>query len=326
MTEKQKTKHILADMHTHLHEKKLKPTDWWDEVRKKDLKVVAITEHVEYDPKGAYEELAREKHQGILLIPGFEAKTSAGHLLVYGKDSSIYDIKPLQKVGVPIEEALEEVQKNGLVASFAHPFGYKTDSVCWKLGETKTKSLMKKYGTGCEYYNGMLGSANGLIFGTQWVKKLYNFFDFTSKSKLGRALHIANKSRKLKENLEKISKETFQRVQKGILLSQNAPFITVGSDAHHTKTIGTAVIELANMPHTAKEFCEMIKYKKILWAGPNMNSKEPVDRLKKKELLEGLKYITKKKLQRKIKKPRITKRIRKKFPKIKKKMKEKLIG
>ncbi len=292
---------IIADLHTHLNEKKLNPEDWWKSAKKKKLSVVAITEHIEYDPESAYEKLLKTKPNKIILIPGMEAKTTAGHLLIYGENKSVYSIKELQKVNIPIERALTLVNENNLIASFAHPYGYKQDSSCAILGEKKIKQLIKRYSVGVEYYNGMLGSANNFIFGTQWVKKLYNFFDFMSTSKTGKKLKVQKKSAKIKNQLERISEETFGRVKKAVEFSQCAPFVTVGSDAHYPRVIGTAIIELKKKPKNEKDFLNMIKKKQIIWAGPNIYSKDPVDNIRKKELLEGLKYVTKSKLKKKLK-------------------------
>jgi hypothetical protein len=291
---------ILADLHTHLNEKKLDPKEWWASAIEKKLSVIAITEHAEYEPKSAYLKLLKIKPKHILLIPGFEANTSAGHLLIFGTDEKIFDYKELLKIKVPIETALEIIRKNNLTASFSHPFGYKSDSTCEIIGEKKSAELVKKYSIGSEYYNGMLGSANNFIFATQWVKKLYNFFDFASKNKIFKLLKISKKSKKIKDKLDKISLETFERVRKGIEFSKNAAYITVGSDAHYPRVIGTAILELKKKPKNNADCLEMIKKKQINWAGPNIYSDQPVDKLKKKELLEGLKYVTKAKFKKKI--------------------------
>ncbi len=311
-------KHILVDLHTHLNEKKVNPKDWWEAVEEKKLSVIAITEHVEYNPREAYEKLLKIKPNSILLIPGMEARTTAGHLLIYGEDKSVYNIAKLQEVNIPIKDALEIIKENNLVASFAHPYGYKSDSTCHTLGAEKSKELIKKYKIGSEYYNGMLGSANNFIFGTQWIKKLYNFFDFVSKSKKAEKLGIENKSKKMKNKLEKISEETLSRVTNAIEFSSNSAYITVGSDAHYPRVIGTAIIELKRKPRNNKDFLSMLRKKQILWAGPNIYSKDPVDNLKKKELLQGLKYITKKKLKNKLKRKRKNKKSNKKTKKEKK--------
>ncbi|MBT4596559.1 MAG: hypothetical protein HOC95_01150 [Candidatus Diapherotrites archaeon] len=295
-----KHQHYLADLHTHLNEKNIDARDWWDGVKKRKLSVIAITEHTEHDSRNAYEKVLALKPDNIILIPGMEAKTSAGHVIILGEDISIYDIPRLQVHNVPIEEALQIVNDNNLVASFAHPYGYKTDATCSVLGEKKSLQLLKKYKVGAEYYNGMLGSANNFVFGTQWIKKIYNFFDFSSKSKFGKALGIQNRSLRIKNRLEEISEETFKRVKGGIEFSQKASFITVGSDAHYPRTIGTAVLELKRKPKNAKDFLQMLTRKQILWAGPNIYSDLPVDKLKKKELLEGLKYVTKNRIKKKI--------------------------
>ncbi|MCX6804363.1 MAG: hypothetical protein NTY48_07415, partial [Candidatus Diapherotrites archaeon] len=93
---------ILADLHTHLNEKKIEPKEWWDAVKKRKLSVVAITEHSYYEPREAYLKLKATQPKGILLIPGVEAKTSAGDLLCYGENESIYDIEEILKKGINI--------------------------------------------------------------------------------------------------------------------------------------------------------------------------------------------------------------------------------
>ncbi|MEI7962023.1 MAG: hypothetical protein WCI04_06835, partial [archaeon] len=134
---------ILADLHNHLNEKKVDPVDWWNAVKKKKLSVIAITEHSYCEPKDAYLRLKEIQPIGIILIPGVEAKTTAGDLLVYGTDESIYAVKEIMEKGVKVETALAAVKKYNLVASFAHPHGFKLDSVCEALGEKKALALVK---------------------------------------------------------------------------------------------------------------------------------------------------------------------------------------
>ncbi len=301
---------ILADLHTHLNEKKIKPKEWWGAVKKKKLSIIAITEHSEYNPESAYRKLVETKPLGIILIPGIEANTSVGHLLIYGKDDSIYKVKELQKIGVNIELALKLVKKHGFLASFSHPYGWKTDSVCLIIGENKAKKIIKKYGVGIEYYNGMLGTANGFLLDEMWVKKFYNFFEFTEKTRPAKLFLLSKPSAKIKEKIIKLTVETFERVRQGMVFSENAKFITAGSDAHYPKNIGGAIIELKKMPKNEKEFISMLKNKEVVYAGPNIYSKEPIDMLKKKEMLLGIKYIAQRKLKQQKVIKKITKRIK----------------
>ncbi|VVB74985.1 PHP-associated [uncultured archaeon] len=337
-------KNILADLHTHLNEKKIEPRDWWEGARKRKLRVVAITEHPQYDPLDAYLRLKAAKPKGILLIPGIEVRTSAGDLLVYGENESIYDVEEFLKKDIPVEKALKKVKELKLTASFAHPYGYKHDSVCEVIGEKKAKALIKRYKLGTEYYNGMLGSASYLVFGGKALKRAYSIMSFFEKNKLSKALHIDRGGVKAKTKMDKIAKNAVGRIQKPIIFSKNASFITAGSDAHYPKAIGSGVIEFKQMPKNEKEFISMLKNKETLWAGPNIYSKNPVDIIGRKEILGGIGYLTKKSIARGSKKglktkigrkislgkriktiKRITKRvklrkIRTKFPKIRKKL------
>ncbi len=308
-----KQKPILADLHTHLNEKKVKPREWWNAAKKKKLSVIAITEHSYYEPREAYKKLKAIQPKGIILIPGVEAKTSAGDLLVYGSDESIYDVKEILTKGVHIEKALKAVKENNLTASFAHPYGFKLDSVCEALGEKDAAELVKKYSTGAEYYNGMLASANHLLFGRKIVKKFYGLLDFMDHNRATSGLKINKPTHWTKEKLENIALETVERVRQGMLFSQKARFITVGSDAHYPRSIGSSVIELKKMPKNEKEFLKMLQNKEIKWAGPNIYSQNPVDQVGRKEIIEGIMYLTKKKI---LKKPKI---------KIVKKIKQKIL-
>lgn len=305
-------KPILADMHSHLHEKNLKPSDWWNAVISKKLSIVAITEHAEYNPESAFKKLKNTQPKNVILIPGMEANTSAGHLLIYGTDESLYKIPTLQKIGVPIEQALKEINKHKLLASFAHPYGYNTDSACLVIGEKKTKQLLKKYKIGTEYYNGMLGTASSTVFESKWIKRIYTMFNFLDKNRITRAITLG-KARKVTSQLEHFATEMLDRVRKAVIFSQYANYITTGSDAHYPHMIGSAIVELKTKPNNEIEFLEMIRRKEIKWAGPNIYESTPIDPVNRREILIGLKYAAKEKIAHKIgaKKLRklITKRI-----------------
>jgi hypothetical protein len=189
---------------------------------------------------------------------------------------------------------LELIKENHLTASFAHPFGYKLDSAAVVLGTKETLKLIHTYGAGAEYYNGMLASANELMFGRNWVKKVYNALNFVDKNRATHALRLYKTTNFPKRKMEDLAEDAVSRVRDGMLFAQNAPFVTVGSDAHYPRSIGSSIIELKRKPKNEKEFILMIKKKQTLWKGPNIYSKNPVDKVGKKEMLEGLAYLTRK--------------------------------
>jgi len=306
-----KKNRVLADLHTHLNEKKVKPKDYWAAVKKRKLSIIAITEHSYYKPQEAYQKLKAIQPAGIILIPGMEAKTSAGDLLIYGEDERVYS-PVLMKRNVGIEKALKEVKRLGLTASFAHPYGFKLDSVCEVLKEKKAMELIKKYGAGVEYYNGMLASANQLLFDRKIVRKFYGLMDFLDHNRATTKLRLNKPSGWTKKKLESVAVETIHRVREGMIFSQKAEFITTGSDAHYPRSIGSSVIEMKKTPKNEEEFLKMLKKKQILWAGPNLGLKKPIDEVGKKEILEGLFYLTKKRVFKK-KKNSITGKIRRKI-------------
>jgi hypothetical protein len=57
----------------------------------------------------------------------------------------------------------------------------------------------------------------------------------------------------------------------------------------------------------------MIKKRDIIWGGPNVYLNEPIEHLPRKELLEGLKYMTQKQIQKKINPKKLRKVITKKI-------------
>jgi histidinol phosphatase-like PHP family hydrolase len=286
--------HILADLHTHLNEKKINPEAWWNAAKEKKLSVIAITEHSNYKPKEAYLKLKNTKPEEIMLIAGMEAKTNAGDLLLFCENEKIYDVLELQKKEVNIEKALKLAKENNLVASFPHPYGYKLDSVCEVMGEEKTKQLIKKFNIGIEYYNGMLASANELLFGRKFTNGLFKALSFVEENKATKALRINKTTNFPRKKLESLAKNTLEKVRKGMLLGEKSKFVTVGSDAHYPTAIGTAIIELKRMPKDEKDFLNMIQKKETLWKGPNIYSNTPVDIIGKKEMFEGLTYLAKK--------------------------------
>ncbi len=307
---------ILADMHTHLNEKKIKPQAWWSTVKEKKLSIIAITEHSNYKPKEAYLKLKETQPEGIILIAGMEARTSAGDLLVFCENERLYDILELQEKEIDIEKALKLANENNLLVSFPHPFGYKSDSTCEVIGEEKTKQLLKKFGVGIEYYNGMLASANELLFGRKFTKGIYGALNFAQKNKATKALFIDKTITFPRKKIEALAESTIEKVRKGMLLGEEANFVTVGSDAHYPTAIGTAIIEMKRKPKNEKEFLQMIKNKETLWKGPNIYSRTPVDVIGKKEMFEGLTYLAKKNvfkkrdLGKKINKKWLSKRIK----------------
>jgi hypothetical protein len=292
-----KKTHPVADLHTHLIEKKLSERKWWRAVKSKSLCAVAITEHSEYNPKKAFERLSKRRPANtkkIILIPGAEVTTKQGHLLVYGADESIYDFKEITTPGSQLEDVLKVVKKNNFVASFSHPFGYESDSVCTIIGEKETLRLAKKYNVGCERYNGMLGSATSLAFNAKWIGTARGVMEWLAESHAFKKNLLGKKIGNLTEKYNTLALGILDKVKNGMEFSEKLNFYTAGSDAHYPHTIGRAVIEFNKTPKNAKEALEMIRRKKIKWAGPNIYLKKPVEHPTKKQIFEGLKYLTKK--------------------------------
>ncbi|MBI2598101.1 MAG: PHP domain-containing protein, partial [Candidatus Diapherotrites archaeon] len=101
------------DLHTHLHEKGVKPKDYWKRVKEMGLDAVAITEHPQFEPRDAFEKLLELKPKDVLLIPGSELNSEFGHLLCYGKKKDFYDQSELFKKGVAVETVLDIAKRKG---------------------------------------------------------------------------------------------------------------------------------------------------------------------------------------------------------------------
>lgn len=290
---------INADLHTHLLEKKTNPSKYWQAAEKACLDVIAITEHVEYNPKKAYLDLLEKKPKQIMLIPGMELFTSAGHVVALGKGPEIYDIPELQKVGVDIEKAYKIARDNGIVLSFSHPWGFDYDSVVYRAGLQKLRHYSVHGDIGIEAYNGMIGELAESLMKSKWVKKPIGFFAFLEKNRIVRTIGAGKIMSVINKKLNKQAANIVQRNLNAMEFGEEAKFITAGSDAHSANRIGCGIIRLKVNAEkiTAENFLEALKDKKnVFWAGPpSFEVSEGVfakrrGGVKKMEVLAGLKY------------------------------------
>ncbi len=298
---------LTIDFHTHLLEKRIKPEDYWKAAKAKKLDAIAITEHSFENPAKAYEMLLEKKPRGITLIPGIEISSEAGHLLVLGKNKDIYSIESLFRKGISIKEAMAIAKVKGLLLIIAHPWGFSSDSAAYILGEKKLKALVEKEKIGIEAFNGMFGNVSSFFYATNWVRKPMNFFDFLEKSRIGKKTRLSKLGKKGREKLDKKGKEILERCTKPFELSKNAAFVTAGSDAHNPKRIGTGIIKLTTKGKDIESILNAVQNKKnVKWIGPYVKETSKgytIDKtsMQKKEVLSGLKYATKSKIVKKIK-------------------------
>ena len=297
---------LTIDFHTHLLEKGVLPSAYWEAVKAKGLNAVAITEHVDEKPETAYRALLETKPGNVLLIPGMELNTSIGHVLAFGSNESIYQIKELFKKRVPIEEAIEAAKRNSILLSIAHPWGFSADSAAFILGEKKLETLVQKEKIGVESFNGMFGNVSEFFYATNWVKKPMNFFDFLEKSRIGKKTRLDRLGRKGMEKLDKKGKEILERCKKPYELAEKAYFVTAGSDGHSPKKIGTGIVKLEVKGKGIEGLLKALQNRKnVKWLGPHVVETAEgyeINRLgiQKKEVLSGLKYVAKRTLQKKI--------------------------
>lgn len=299
---------ITADLHTHLLEKKIKPEKYWQGVKNAGLNAVAITEHAEYNPRKAFEKVWEKKPEEVMLIAGMEMFTSLGHVLAFSHSPEIYEIPELQKKGVKMQTAVELAEKNNILLSFAHPWGFDYDSVAYVGGVSQLRRFAVHGSVGVEVYTGMIGELAESVLKSKWVKRPISFFSFFEKNKVSSKAGIGKLMGAVRKKLDKTSFNLVQRSLNAMEFGEEARFITAGSDAHSAGRIGCGVIKL-KMPGNninERKFLEALQNKEnVLWAGPPaVEIKDGVfahkrGGVKKIEVLQGLKYVARKVISRK---------------------------
>tara|TARA_Y100000310_G_C20689113_1_gene821020 strand:- start:2593 stop:3537 length:945 start_codon:yes stop_codon:yes gene_type:complete len=289
------------DLHTHLLEKKIKSEEYWGRVKKRKLDVVAITEHIEEDPKLAFETVSKNKPRNVVLIPGMELNTSIGHVVALSASPSIYKLAPLMKKGVDIKKAIKIAKKNNVLLSIAHPWGFKYDSAYSLLGEKRLTRFVKENDIGVEAFNGMMGHVGSFVYGTDWVRKPLNFLDFLEKNRITRKARLDKIGKKIRKKLDIKSREVAERCTKPIELGGSASFITAGSDAHSASRIGSGIlkIKMRKQKLNAEKIIAALRDRSnVVWAGPFVEERKDgsykivKERPYRSEIISGLKYAT----------------------------------
>ncbi len=108
---------MLIDLHTHTYPKSddsfVSVDELVDSARQNGLDGICLTEHDDFWPMDAARELTRR--HGILVLPGAEINTDAGHVLVFGLHRYKFG---MHKPGFLREEA----DRHGAVLIAAHPY------------------------------------------------------------------------------------------------------------------------------------------------------------------------------------------------------------
>lgn len=301
-------KTITADMHTHLLEKGEKPEKYWQAVKEKKLDAVAITEHFDCRPEKAYSMLLEKKPAGTVLIPGIELRTSIGHVLAYGRDEGIYSAEGLIEKNLDIKKAIEIAKENSILLSIAHPWGLSYDSAAYLMGEKGLRALVERQEIGIEAYNGLFGHLGSVFYGSNWIRKPMNFFDFLEKSRIGRKTRLDRLGRRAKDKLDKKGREIIERCAKPLELAEKAAFVTAGSDAHSRERIGLGVMEMniEGKPSPEKVLETVRQRKNVIWVGPYVKKTKKgfysleKPKVNKKEIFSGIKYATKRAIVKKV--------------------------
>ncbi|ADC66369.1 PHP domain protein [Ferroglobus placidus DSM 10642] len=152
---------MIAELHVHSNH-----SDGRDSVKKLldraleiGIEVISITDHDTVNGSLEAIEIVEEEHLPLKVIPGFEASTTEGHLLVYGVRNDF-------DKGIPFEEAVEKVRKHGGVCYVAHPFQIERKGA-WRIGA--------------------LRKADGIEgFNSKYIIGFFNFLSLTIAKKLNK--------------------------------------------------------------------------------------------------------------------------------------------
>lgn len=298
-----------ADLHTHLLEKREKAEKYWRAVENAGLDVVAITEHVECNPKKAFQVLEEKKPESVLLIPGIELFTDIGHVLAFWESSELFEIPEFSSIGIEMKKVVEIAKSEGIALSIAHPWGFNYDSAYYLGGMPRLRKYAKFEGVGIEAYNAMIASVAEFAFKSPWIKRPARLFNYLEGNRIARKTGIARLSSVLKKKLDKKTSDLIARNLNAMEFGEEAEFITAGSDAHYADKIGTGILKLKveNEKLSEKSFLKALREKEnAVWAGPKVEevSKGVFEREKLKfrrsEILSGLGYATKKAVKNKI--------------------------
>ena len=297
---------FTADLHTHLLEKKTKPRDYWKSVKARKIDIVAITEHAECKPRKAFEMLEKTKPKNVLLVPGIEINSEIGHVLVYGKDESVFEQEEFFKKNARIKEIIQIAEKNNFLLSISHPWGLSYDSAAFIMGEKKLEKLVRENRIGVEAFNGMMGQLSYFVYKSNWVKKPLNFFERLENNRVAKKIRLSKIGKKAREKISEKSLEIIERTAKPIALGNKASFITAGSDAHSAARIGAGIIKIRLPEKTGiEEFLSALEQKKgIEWIGPLVKQKNGSMEIvklprKKIEALQAFKYAAKRYIMKK---------------------------
>jgi predicted metal-dependent phosphoesterase TrpH len=107
------------DLHIHTRlggDSLIEPKDIIERARAVGLDAVCITEHHSYDLSEPVDEISRAAD--FPLFRGMEYRADSGHLLVYGVRANRGNLPS----GLPVQKAVDWIQKNGGVAVPAHPY------------------------------------------------------------------------------------------------------------------------------------------------------------------------------------------------------------
>ena len=299
------------DLHSHVIEKKVKAKDYWKNVDQKKIDVMAITEHAHFDIRKAFERVAKEKPRDKILVPGVELNTDIGHVLCYGPDERVYDHKELFEFEVPIETCVEHAKQDNLVLSCAHPWGYTQDSAAFLIGPKKLMKLIRKYPIGIEAYNGMVGHLSDIMYESGWIRRPNNFLGFLQKNRVTRKIGIGSVGEKLQKSLDRLVYSYLNRITASVELGESASFITAGSDGHSADRLGEGMLKIKSQTelNTPEDILDLVVHHKqdVVWCGvgvrevrPGVLEKISPQKIKRMELVDGLKYLAMRKIRERV--------------------------
>lgn len=119
---------MKIDIHTHCWEGVMRTEDIVNQIKKKNLSGICITEHSFYHRGGKIweevERLAKEIHQkdGIFAVQGIEVYTDLADFLIFGEMDKECFKNPKRDYGWKLKDIFNDFKREEIAIIWAHPF------------------------------------------------------------------------------------------------------------------------------------------------------------------------------------------------------------
>jgi hypothetical protein len=232
------------DLHTHIYKKKESCKKYWKVVVDNNLLGTAITEYSHLNPQKAYQDLLEVKPKDKILIPGVKILTDSGEVVIYSKDSSIYNYSIIFEKNVSLKRLIDFSNKKKYLISIAHPFGLISNSATYIIGIDKLEKLIKEKKIGVEAYTGTIGYLSYYMYDSFFLRKIRHFLDYLELHRFFKTIGLSSFSEYFTNKIDQKSYDLVYRFQAAIKLGKLAKFVTAGSGSYSIYEIGSGILTL----------------------------------------------------------------------------------